>query len=276
MNNLVLNQTTDQNQARLYIQKIYDLVQSGEEFPVDLDEVWMIKYSGKNHAVYELQRSWRENYDYKKNFDDHSSKTKKGRPPMKYFLTVNCFEHFIARHISWLFEIYRRTFHGVLSGQIKPSPESISRKQLAQMVLEAEEEKEKALEEKQKALQKAEAFQNQLTLAKPKIDFADQVMDSDRLITMSQAAKILRIPHNKNKQKGRNLLFKELRQRGIFYKDKNEPYQYYIDRGYFQLKEKPVNVNGNHQIFLVVLVTQKGLNWLIRVFLRNRNLRKAS
>jgi len=44
--------------------------------------------------------------------------------------------------VDWLFEIYRRTFHGVLSGQIKPSPDSVSRKQLAQMILEAEEEKE--------------------------------------------------------------------------------------------------------------------------------------
>ena len=41
-----------------------------------------------------------------------------------------------------IYQFYQKTFHGLLSGQIKPAPESISRKQLAQMVLEAEEEKE--------------------------------------------------------------------------------------------------------------------------------------
>ena len=76
-----------------------------------------------------------------------------------------------------------------------------------------------------------------------------------------QAAKILGLPF------GRNTLFSKLREKGIFFQNRNEPKQYYIDRGYFELKEKWIDRN-NHDSFMVVkvLVNQKGLSFLSNLF----------
>lgn len=80
-------------------------------------------------------------------------------------------------------------------------------------------------------------------------------------IDVGQAAKILNLPF------GRNTLFQRLRERGIFFCNRNEPKQEYINRGYFELKEKLIDRN-NHESFTVikVLVTQKGLDFLARQF----------
>jgi len=114
--------------------------------------------------------------------------------------------------------------------------------------------------ERNKALQKAEAFQTQLQLVKPKVDFAEAVMGSKETIDIGQAAKILELPF------GRNTLFLKLRSMGIFFKDRNEPKQSYVERGYFKLKEMLINSEGNiPQVYIKVLVTQRGLNFLRKV-----------
>ena len=91
-----------------------------------------------------------------------------------------------------------------------------------------------------------------------KTQFVDKVFDSKQNITLSQSAKLLKLPF------GRNIMAKELRARGIFFKNSNEPKQTYIDRGYFMIfpffnesMSKPSN-----QTF----VTQKGLAFLAKVF----------
>lgn len=95
----------------------------------------------------------------------------------------------------------------------------------------------------------------------PKADFLDKVLDTDEKIDIGQAAKILELPF------GRNTMFKELRERGVFFKNRNEPKQEFIKRGYFQLKEKFIE-RSNHDAFVVikVLVTQKGLEYLSGLF----------
>jgi len=276
MNNLALRQTTDQNQARLYIQKIYDLVQSGEQFPVDLDEVWMINHSSRDAAIENMKyNKFREGVDFQI-FPEFSGKNTKGRPKTIYKLTINCFEHFIVRKIDWLFEIYRRTFHGVLSGQIKPidfnnpveSAEAVVKyaqqaAQYAQLYIKQTGALEQSEGEKVKALQKAEAFSNQLQLVKPKVDFAEKAMISKELIDIGQAAKILELPF------GRNTLFSKLRLIGILFKDRNEPKQSYVERGYFKLKEMLINSEGNiPQVYTKVFVTQRGLNFLRKLFFK--------
>lgn len=104
-------------------------------------------------------------------------------------------------------------------------------------------------------------LQTQLKKQEAKIEFIDRVLDTDEKIDVGQAAKILELPF------GRNTLFKRLREQGVFFKNKNEPKQQYIDRGYFQLKEKWIDRN-EHDSFLVikVLVTQRGLGFLSTLF----------
>ena len=89
----------------------------------------------------------------------------------------------------------------------------------------------------------------------------ERVLDSDQKIDIGQAAKILQLPF------GRNKLFAQLRERGIFFTGRNEPKQTYIERGYFELREKWID-RDNHDGFAVikVLVTQRGLDFLARLF----------
>ena len=109
--------------------------------------------------------------------------------------------------------------------------------------------------------QQLEQVQKQVAALAPKAELMDKVLDTDQKIDVGQAAKILNLPF------GRNTLFQRLRERGIFFCNRNEPKQEYINRGYFELKEKLIDRN-NHESFTVikVLVTQKGLDFLARQF----------
>ncbi len=100
----------------------------------------------------------------------------------------------------------------------------------------------------------------------PKAALMNLVIDADEKIDIGQASKILELPF------GRNTFFKKLREMGVFFKARNEPKQIYIDRGFFQLKEKYITRN-EHDGFVVikVLVTQKGLAFLSEQFKSGRS-----
>lgn len=130
----------------------------------------------------------------------------------------------------------------------------LSRKELALMVVQAEEEKERLALENEKQ-------QKQIEKLQPKADFADKAFAMEGKCDIGQAAKILGLPF------GRNTLFKKLRELGVFFTNRNEPKQKYIDAGYFEMKEKPVP-RENHPgfIVMVVLCTQKGLAYINHLF----------
>lgn len=130
----------------------------------------------------------------------------------------------------------------------------LSRKELALMVVQAEEEKERLALGNEKQ-------QKQIEKLQPKADFADKAFAMEGKCDIGQAAKILGLPF------GRNTLFKKLRELGVFFANRNEPKQKYIDAGYFEMKEKPVP-RENHPgfIVMVVLCTQKGLAYINHLF----------
>lgn len=109
--------------------------------------------------------------------------------------------------------------------------------------------------------QQLEQANKRVAILTPKAALMDKVMDSDQKIDIGQAAKILQLPF------GRNTLFNKLREKGVFFKNRNEPKQEYVDRGYFELKEKWID-RDNHDGFMVVkvLVTQRGLDYIARLF----------
>jgi phage antirepressor YoqD-like protein len=113
------------------------------------------------------------------------------------------------------------------------------------------------LEREQKALMQAEID----TKYKPRSEFVDRVFIVDSLLTMSQVAKSLGLDF------GRNTLFKKLREKGVLFKNTNEPKQEYVDRGYFQVKEKMFKLpDGTEKIKLQTYVTQKGLGYIAKLF----------
>ena len=111
------------------------------------------------------------------------------------------------------------------------------------------------------AVSEMEKKDKQIAFLQPKAELMDKVLDAEEKIDIGQASKILELPF------GRNTMFKKLREKGIFFKNRNEPKQEYIKRQYFVLKEKYIARN-NHDGFVVVkvLVTQKGLEFLSNVF----------
>ncbi len=103
--------------------------------------------------------------------------------------------------------------------------------------------------------------EKRMKVLEPKAELMDKVLDADEKIDVGQAAKILELGF------GRNTLFRLLRDKGVFFRSRNEPRQEYINRGYFVLKEKFIERN-NHDGFVVtkVLVTQRGLEFINKLF----------
>jgi phage antirepressor YoqD-like protein len=115
------------------------------------------------------------------------------------------------------------------------------------------------IEREQKAL-----LQSQLEKQEPKINFLNRILATEDNIDIGQTAKVLGLPF------GRNILFRKLREKGIFFKNTNEPKQEYVARGYFLLKEMVIQIGGKDVVKLKVLVTQKGLAYISSIFGLNK------
>lgn len=90
---------------------------------------------------------------------------------------------------------------------------------------------------------------------KPLVEFANQVSDTTDLIDMKTMAKLLK---DNNINIGRNRLFEFLRIKKILMKD-NQPYQQYIDAGYFKVNEYTyTNPFGQTKTNRQTFVTGKG------------------
>ncbi|WGK93762.1 MULTISPECIES: phage regulatory protein/antirepressor Ant [Flavobacterium] len=126
-----------------------------------------------------------------------------------------------------------------------PANNFLSRKELAMMVIQQEEENERLLLENEKM--------------RPRSEFVDKVFNTEGLVSIGEVAKILGLPY------GRNRLFNTLKAKGIFFKNKNEPYQKFVAKGYFKLKEK-FQQRNNHPPILIIqtFATQKGLGFIAK------------
>ena len=116
-------------------------------------------------------------------------------------------------------------------------------------------------EEKQRLALEKKQLEQQNAKLQPKADFADAAFATDDKVDIGMSAKILKLGF------GRNTLLDKLRKAGIFFANRNEPKQRFIDAGYFEMKEKFIERN-NHPGFVVtkVLVTQKGLAYINHLF----------
>ena len=110
-----------------------------------------------------------------------------------------------------------------------------------------------------------EAYKKRLKDVEPKIQFYDMVIQSESEFLMREVSKTINF-----KDMGQNKLFKFLREKEIVNYD-NEPYQRFIDGLYFSLKEnKWVNPKtGQTNINLTPVVTQKGIDYIIKLLLKS-------
>jgi len=97
-----------------------------------------------------------------------------------------------------------------------------------------------------------------LAIAEPKAAFTDLAMQSSDVLSMNDAAKILKLGY------GNKTLYKKLREQRVLMAD-NVPYQEYISRGYFRVDESPILIGDYIQIKRVTKVTQKGMMWLSKL-----------
>ena len=95
-------------------------------------------------------------------------------------------------------------------------------------------------------------------IMKPKALFYDQVTGSDDTIEMKEVARILNVGI------GRNKIFSILRDKKILDRN-NQPYQQYVDRGYFRVIESKYETNGEIRINLKTVVFQRGLEFIKKV-----------
>ena len=107
----------------------------------------------------------------------------------------------------------------------------------------------------QKALVEAE---DKIEKLQPKADFYDIVAQSDTLFEMTSIAKLVNF-----KSMGRNKLFSYLRRKEIL-RYNNEPYQRYVDAGYFKVIEKNAFRFNKIVIDKKTMTTQKGLQYVIK------------
>lgn len=143
---LQLSKSSTEEQLKQYFQRIVELNNSNEEFPINLDDIWPIGYTRRDNAIRDLKNGFYEGEDYvikglsqvpdyqfllkiEENpnnlqmsenqsllkFDENS---KGGRPKSYYFLSVSCAEYLIVRKCRPVFEVYRRIFHKVVNSGV--------------------------------------------------------------------------------------------------------------------------------------------------------------
>lgn len=255
MNEIVLSKSSGSDELKRYFLAILQLSESGNEFPINLDDVWPLAYSQKRDAMRQLQSSqFIEGVDFIvcQNGKAVSINNLQYGIKAEVKITVSCMEYLIARKVRAVFEVYRQVFHKAVSGAI-PSY------QIADPIKRAE----RWIEE-QKQLQ---AVQQKVIELTPKADFADQIFRSEEKINIGTCGKVLGLPF------GRNTLFKKLRERGVFFSGRNEAKQKYIDAGYFVTQE---NLTKAGFMVVTTYATQKGLAYIGHLFGKKPNADRLS
>lgn len=147
--------------------------------------------------------------------------------------------------------------------EVAEKPKEPSKRELAMMVIEAEDAREaaelaKAAAERQAAILNAHnrALEAREREAKPKVASYEQLMEADGTYSFAEAAKMLPIPM------GQNRLFALLREKGLLIEGRRDPYQQYIDRGYFELRAFTYTSNHGPVATTTTRITPKGLEYI--------------
>jgi phage antirepressor YoqD-like protein len=263
-NNLILSKESSESEIKRYFNAILELSKSDNEFPINLDEVWMLVYPRKDHAVRELVDSSQfiEGVDYQV-FLKNGENPKGGRPTNEYKLTVSCMEFFIVRKVRPVFEVYRQVFH-------KVAKHELSRKELALMVLQSEEEKERlALEVQQKQIT-IELQEKEIKQAAPKVSYYDNHLQSVNTLTSTQVAKQIGMDAEK--------LHRKMKEIGILYKQSGQwilhaPYSIW---GLHSTRTQTyTRSDGSTGTSVYTVWTTKGVRFIIALYENEWNVKKA-
>ncbi|WP_347365071.1 phage antirepressor KilAC domain-containing protein [Vibrio vulnificus] len=116
-----------------------------------------------------------------------------------------------------------------------------------------------------------ESRNHQLALAAPKVEFADAIAGADKGVLLGHFAKTVGL--------GPVTIFRILRElkifmaRGDWY---NLPYQEYVDRGYFSVKQGTYETNSQTRISHTAMITGKGEIWLRKKLIDTGHLKAVA
>lgn len=253
----ILTKESEVEEIRRYFNAILELSKSDNDFPINLDEVCMLVYAQKSDAVAALRANFIEDVDYKV-LRQNPQNPQGGRPVNEYRLSISCLEFFIARKVRPVFEVYRQVFH-------KVARRELSRKELALMVVQAEEERERlALDNKR--------LETELDAAKPAVTFTNAFSGTESSCLIGELAKIIA---QNGYPIGEKRLFQWMRDNGYLgkYGERyNVPNQQYIEQGLFKVKKGVRSGTGGvlHTTF-TTKVTGKGQVYFVNKFLNKGN-----
>lgn len=113
MANIILSKESSNNELKCYFEAVLKLSQSDNQFPINLNDVWMLAYSEKGKAVRALKKDFIEGLDYHLAQNGKVIKTNEIQNGItaNYLLSTSCLEYFIARKVRPVFEVYRQVFH---------------------------------------------------------------------------------------------------------------------------------------------------------------------
>jgi anti-repressor protein len=116
-----------------------------------------------------------------------------------------------------------------------------------------------------------EALQLQLESQKDKVEFAEQLLDTTNALDFKTAAKAMNLGY------GRNTLFIKCKELGILDRS-NQPYQKYVDAGYFVVVETSWvhPKTGDKQLSTKTLITAKGQQFLLKKLNQELGLMEAN
>lgn len=97
---------------KAYFEKVLALHQSGDAFPVSLDDVYPLVYSRKSAAVRVLAKEFVQDFDYQ-SIHQNVQREIGAVVTNNYRLSVSCMEYFVARKVRTVFDVYREVFHQV-------------------------------------------------------------------------------------------------------------------------------------------------------------------
>lgn len=116
-----------------------------------------------------------------------------------------------------------------------------------------------------------EAKNQQLAIAAPKAEFADAVAGADKGVLLGQFAKTVGL--------GPIAIFRILRELKVFMSrgsSYNLPYQEFVERGYFTVKQGTYETNSETRISHTAMITGKGEIWLRKKLIETGHLKAVA
>ena len=110
-----LTRNMGSNEVKTYFSKVFELKQSGKEFPVNLDEVWPLVYARRDVAIKALKSDFVKGVDFQLLHQNVEQVQHGGHNRVDYILTTECLEYFVVKKVKPIFEIYRTVFHKTIN-----------------------------------------------------------------------------------------------------------------------------------------------------------------